>query len=78
MGRLDELEEMRTSLLVKVLHARRQLRRREFWSPARVAAHQERALRGLREYASTASPFYRALHRGLGAAPLAELPVMTK
>lgn len=65
---------MRTSLLVKILHARCQLRRCEFWSAARAAAHQQAALRGLREYDRTASPFYRALQRGLAAAPWLSCP----
>ena len=69
---------MRTSLLLEVLRARRRLRARETWTPARLAAYQERSVAALRGHAQTTSPFYQRFHEGLDDAPLSELPVLTK
>ena len=40
--------------------------------------HQAGELRDLRDFANERSPFYQRFHRGLGARPLHELPVLTK
>jgi phenylacetate-CoA ligase len=69
---------MRVSLLTKVLSRRRELRRRESWTGPELRAHQERSQRVLRNFAVEASPFYRRFHRGMGGAPLGQLPVLTK
>src|SRR5687768_13037084 len=67
-----------TALVARVLWDRRRLRRREQWTPEQLGAHQARALAALREFAAARSPLYRGLHRGLEAAPLDELPPLSK
>lgn len=69
---------MSLALLAGVVRARAELRRHDRWSRDELLAHQARALRELRDYATTHSRFYRELHRGLDAEPLAALPVVTK
>lgn len=69
---------MDTDLLIRVLLERARLRRRDRWDRARLAAHQARALRDLRAFAYARSSFYRRFHAGLTAAPLEDLPVLTK
>jgi hypothetical protein len=69
---------MRVSLLAKALSRHRELRRRESWTRLDLLAHQERSQAALRSFAFEASPFYRRLHQGQGAAPLSELSVLTK
>lgn len=69
---------MNLGILIRVLAKRRALRAHERSSRARLLAHQQHALAALRAFAVASSPFYRSLHRGLAAAPLAELPVVTK
>jgi phenylacetate-CoA ligase len=54
------------------------LRGRERWSRAQVEDYQRRELAALRSHAVLRSPFYQRFHQGLGDAPLAELPVLTK
>jgi putative adenylate-forming enzyme len=66
------------SLVARYLFLRRGLRSREQWSPDRLRAHQDEALRRLRAHSLARSPFYRRFHAGLGGRPLAELPVLTK
>jgi putative adenylate-forming enzyme len=68
--------ELRT--LLAILARRRQLRRHERWDRAEVERHQQHALAALRDHAMTRSRFYQRFHRGLEAAPLAALPVLTK
>jgi phenylacetate-CoA ligase len=65
-------------LTLSVLGRGRALKRAEGWSPARLATHQAEALGRLRAHAYAHSPFYREFHRGLEAAPLSALPVLTK
>jgi phenylacetate-CoA ligase len=67
-----------TSTIVRVLWKRRDLRGHERWSPQRLRDHQDRQLATLRAFATARSTFYRRFHSGLDAAPLAELPVLTK
>lgn len=62
----------------RILIDRLRLRSREHWSRAEMMSWQARALRELRHFASARSPFYARLHRGLDAAPLSELPIVTK
>ncbi|UEL27030.1 phenylacetate--CoA ligase family protein [Pseudarthrobacter sp. L1SW] len=69
---------MDVQLVARVLFLRAAMRRRDRWSPARIAAHQERALRQLRTAAYAGSGFYRRHHSGLHGAPLAQLPPVTK
>jgi putative adenylate-forming enzyme len=69
---------MNVALIARVLRRRRQLRGHEQWSREDLLAHQRAELDRLREFAVERSPFYSVSHRGLAAAPLAELPVLTK
>ncbi len=64
--------------LVGVLRARAELRSHDRWTRDRLIEHQTRSLQELRRFAIANSPFYRDLHAGLGDAPLADLPVVTK
>ncbi|WLQ08273.1 phenylacetate--CoA ligase family protein [Arthrobacter oryzae] len=65
-------------LVARVLFLRAAWRRRDHWDAARIAAHQERALRDLRRAAYAGSEFYRRHHAGLHGAPLDQLPSVTK
>lgn len=64
--------------LIGVLARRRQLRRHERWRTAEIVRHQADAFAVLRAHAISRSRFYQRFHRGLGDAPLQELPVLTK
>jgi putative adenylate-forming enzyme len=64
--------------LVGVLRARAELRSHDRWTRVELLAHQQRALRELREFAVARSPLYAELHHGLEDAPLTALPVVTK
>jgi hypothetical protein len=64
--------------VLAVLGYRRPLRRRDRWSRPALLAHQDHALRRLREYAYQRSRFYQDFHAGLASAPLSALPVLTK
>jgi phenylacetate-CoA ligase len=66
------------ALVLAVLGYRHRLRRRDRWSRPELLAHQERALRQLREHAYQKSWFYHDFHEGLSSAPLSALPVLTK
>jgi phenylacetate-coenzyme A ligase PaaK-like adenylate-forming protein len=66
------------ALILAVLAYRRRLRRRDHWSRPQLLAHQQRALARLRSHAYGKSSFYRDFHAGLTAAPLSQLPVLTK
>jgi hypothetical protein len=66
------------ALVLAVLGYRRRLRRRDRWSRSALLAHQDRALRRLREHAYQKSRFYQDFHAGLASAPLSALPVLTK
>jgi putative adenylate-forming enzyme len=65
-------------LIANILRLRRTLRHRERWTRVHLLEHQQRELATLRAHAMQRSPFYRRLHRGVEAAPLADLPVLTK
>jgi len=69
---------MNLRIIAGVLRKRRQLRGHERWTRAELSAHQVSALADLRALAVARSPFYAELHRGLEAAPLDALPVITK
>ena len=66
------------ALVLAVLGYRRRLRKRDRWSRPALLAHQNRALRRLREYAYQKSRFYQDFHAELASAPLSALPVLTK
>jgi hypothetical protein len=66
------------ALVLAVLGYRRPLHRRDRWSRPALLAHQDHALRRLREYAYQRSRFYQDFHAGLASAPLSALPVLTK
>jgi phenylacetate-CoA ligase len=66
------------ALVLAVLGYRRRLRRRDRWSRSALLAHQDRALRRLREHAYQKSRFYQDFHAGLASAPLSALPALTK
>ena len=68
----------RLRTILSILRKRRALRKREHWYPLALRLHQEQALGALRAHALAHSPFYAERHRGLEAAPLAELPPITK
>jgi phenylacetate-CoA ligase len=69
---------MDVRLVLRVLALRRELSRRENWDRSQLVAYQDRSLRVLRKCCYALSPFYRRFHEGLAAAPLSELPVLTK
>jgi phenylacetate-CoA ligase len=69
---------MDVSTISRVLWLRRTLRQRERWTETQLRDHQRRELAKVRALASANSAFYRRFHRGLGDAPLGELPVLTK
>lgn len=69
---------MNIRIMVKLLSILGQLRQHERWTRPQLEAQQTAALRYLRDYAYTHSPFYQKYHRGLESAPLAKLPVLTK
>ncbi len=69
---------MNIQIVVGLLSAMQQFRRRDHWTRKLLEAHQAEALRRLREYAYAHSPFYQRFHQGLTDAPLHELPVLTK
>lgn len=64
--------------LLRVLLERRAQERSCDWSRAQLESHQARNVAALRTYALEHSPFYRDFHRGFAAAPLQELPILTK
>ena len=69
---------MRTHLGLLFLYRRALMRKRDAWTREQLASYQAQRLERLRAYALAQSPFYREFHKGLEAAPLAELPVLTK
>lgn len=54
------------------------LTRHNTWSRVRLLDYQSSALKRLRAFALDRSPFYKRFHRGLEAAPLNALPILTK
>ena len=69
---------MDIGMIANILRLRRALRHRERWTRERLLEYQHHELAALRAFADERSPFYRRWYRGLDAAPLAELPVLTK
>ncbi|WP_455834312.1 hypothetical protein [Pseudarthrobacter siccitolerans] len=65
-------------LISHVLFLRAAWRKRDHWDAARIAAHQDHALKELRHAAYAGSEFYRHHHAGLHDAPLDHLPPVTK
>ena len=65
-------------LLTRVLAGRSRSQRRDHWPRERMLRHQDRALARLRAYAARHSAFYQTAFKGLGKAPLDELPVLSK
>jgi phenylacetate-CoA ligase len=74
--RQEDIMDLR--MMLELLSKRRQLRAQEHWTREQLEAHQTQALRLVREYAYTYSPFYQRFHKGLYDAPLQDLPVLTK
>ncbi len=64
--------------VISLLRARSVLASRDRWTRDELLVHQSRALAELRTFALARSPFYREFHRGLQAAPLDALPILTK
>ena len=64
--------------IVSLLRARSVLASHDRWTREELIAHQASGLAELRAFARARSPFYREFHRGLGNAPLEELPVLSK
>ena len=64
--------------VIALLRARAVLASRDRWTRDELLVHQSHALAELRAFALARSPFYREFHRGLEAAPLEALPVLTK
>jgi hypothetical protein len=62
------------ALVLAVLGYRSRLRKRDRWSRPALLAHQNRALRRLREYAYQKSRFYEDLHAGLTSARCQHYP----
>ena len=64
--------------VMALLRARAVLASRDRWTRDELLAYQSHALAELRAFALARSPFYGEFHRGLEAAPLEALPVLTK
>ena len=69
---------MDIQIILSLVAQMRQFHPRDHWTRQQLEAHQADALRSLRDYTYTHSPFYQQFHHGLIAAPLHELPVLTK
>lgn len=69
---------MNVAFLASVLRERVRLGSHDRWSREDVLAFQAKRLAELRRFAVTKSPFYADLHGGLGDAPLAGLPTVSK
>jgi putative adenylate-forming enzyme len=69
---------MNIATIAGLLRERAQLRTHDGWTREEVLAYQARRVADLRAFAIERSPFYRELHRGLGRAPLSDLPIVTK
>jgi phenylacetate-coenzyme A ligase PaaK-like adenylate-forming protein len=69
---------MDIQIVLSVFAKMGQLRPRDQWTRQQLETYQVDALRSLRDYAYTHSPFYQRFHHGLTNAPLYELPVLTK
>ncbi len=69
---------MNMPLIAQLLALHRRLRQRDSWTREQLSAHQAASLQRLRAHAYANSPFFQRFHAGLHAAPLRELPVLTK
>jgi phenylacetate-CoA ligase len=69
---------MNLRLIIGVLRELKRLEARDRWPRDSLAAYQRESLATLREWTYANSPFYREFHHGLTAAPLGELPILTK
>jgi putative adenylate-forming enzyme len=69
---------MNIQMMLRLLSKLGRLRQRDRWTRAQIEAHQDEALRRLRNDAYQRSPFYRRFHARLENRPLSELPVLTK
>ncbi|WP_098482231.1 phenylacetate--CoA ligase family protein [Georgenia soli] len=69
---------MDAALLARTLAFRAAWRVRDGWSTGQLELHRRRALAALRRHAYQRSAFYRQHHARLLAAPLSELPPVTK
>jgi phenylacetate-CoA ligase len=69
---------MDITVMVQLLSQLRSFRLRDSWNRKLLEEYQAHALRLLREYAYTHSPFYQRFHQGLYDAPLQQLPILTK
>lgn len=69
---------MNMLLIAQLLALHRRLRQRDSWTREQLSAHQAASLQRLRAHAYANSPFFHRFHAGLHAAPLRELPVLTK
>src|SRR6266487_4602924 len=77
-GRSWKMEHtMDIQIILSLVAQMRQFHLRDHWTRQQLEAHQAGALRSLREYTYTHSPFYQQFHHGLTAAPLREAPVLT-
>lgn len=69
---------MNAATIAGLLRERARLRTHDGWSRDEVLTYQSRRLADLRAFATSRSPFYRDVHRGLDDAPLDALPIVTK
>ncbi len=69
---------MDLGMMIELVRNIRKMKSREKWDRRSLEAHQERALRLVRENAYANSPFYKSFHKGLLDAPLSDLPILTK
>lgn len=69
---------MEKRLMLRFLGDLRRVRARERWPRERILAFQAEGLRRVRAHAVATSPYYREALRGLEAAPLHELPTLSK
>jgi phenylacetate-CoA ligase len=71
-------DTMDIQIILSLVAQMRQFHPRDHWTRQQLEAHQADALCSLRDYTYAHSPFYQQFHHGLTAAPLHELPVLTK
>lgn len=69
---------MDLTLMLKLMTTLGHMRQHERWTRPQLEAYQAEALRRLRDFAYTQSPFYQHFHQGLFDRPLHDLPVLTK
>ncbi|MBI2486382.1 MAG: hypothetical protein HYW01_05385 [Deltaproteobacteria bacterium] len=69
---------MNTYQIFKLLALRQKLRKRYKWTRKELEQYQGKALRDLRKFAYSNSPFYKKFHDGFMDRPLEELPILSK